>query len=556
MTLDEIQVSAADPWDTLDDDLKAVLRQRVAKMHPGKDAATFWQDMEAKYREEWIWHERHGDPITETWSVDEARIRAGADPATMDAFTTVRHEPHPYEGETQVVHLHRPTRESEALTELGLARRLVAATEGEARYAPELGRWFVYNGCQWIEDITGEIVRQAKAVVDALHAEAMADADRRQDLTKAWMRFQSASKIRAIVELAQTEPGVPVRMAEFDANPWALNVANGIIDLHTGELRNHDPAELHSKLVDIDHDPAAAAPRFDQFLHEVFADDALIGLTRRYAGYSLTGDVREQIFLFCYGKGANGKSALLAILRSIAGDYGLQLDPAVLTDNGRDLHPTGLTDLRGARLATTIETEGDRRMAEALVKQLTGGDPIRARRMRMDYFEFLPTHKLWFAGNHLPVIRGTDLGIWRRIALLPFEQTFEGDKADTTLLTKLAGERPGILAWALRGCLEWQRDGLMVPERVKAATAEYRTSQNHLGRFLDECCVLDEAADVTAAEIRGAYVDWCGSQGETPWTVQAVGRELGARGLDSTLKGTPRARTWLGIRLRSIESER
>ena len=174
------------------------------------------------------------------------------------------------------------------------------------------------------------------------------------DLTKAWMKFQSASKINAIVELAQTEQGIPVLMAEFDADPWALNVANGIIDLRTLELRKHDSNELHSKLVDVIYEPAAKAPRFEKFLQEVFVDEELIDLTCRYAGYSLTGDVSEQIFLFCYGEGANGKSVLLNTLRSIGGDYGLQLDPTILTDNGHSLHPTGLTDLRGARLVATI----------------------------------------------------------------------------------------------------------------------------------------------------------------------------------------------------------
>lgn len=449
--------------------------------------------------------------------------------------------------------------EDEALTELGLARRLVAGVGDRARYSPELRVWFVWDGRKWAEDITGEVDRMAKAVVDELNTQAREDPDRREALVKAWLRHQTAAHLRAIVELARTEPGVPVTVDQLDPDPWALNVANGIVDLQTGQLRPHDPAELHTKIVPITFDPGAVAPTWDRFLREVFdGSNELIGFVQRFAGYSLTGDVREQLLLFAHGAGANGKSTLLAMLRRLAGDYGCHLDPTLLTTADYDQHPTGKSDLRGARLVTTVETEANRRLAEALVKTLTGGDPIRARRMRGDFFEFWPTHTLWLAGNHLPAIRGTDLGIWRRIALVPFEVTFTGERQDAELPAKLATEAPGILSWAVRGCLDWQRDGLRIPERVTAATAAYRSSNDHLGRFIEECCEVHDDAYVSAGALRQEYESWCDEQGERPWSAKAVGSELTNRGFDVTLRGSgsERARTWLGIGLAAPAGER
>lgn len=199
----------------------------------------------------------------------------------------------------------------------------------------------------------------------------------------------------------------------------------------------------------------------------------------------------------------------------------------------------------------TVETEAGKRLAEALVKQLTGGDAIRARRMRCDFFEFYPTHHLFVAGNHLPSIRGTDLGIWRRIALLPFDVTFEPEAQDPDLPSKLEAEAPGILAWAVRGCLDWRQHGLAVPDRVKAATADYRTSQDHLGRFLDECCTVEDTAYVSAKALRSAYEAWCHENGENPWSAKAVGNELTTRGFDSAQVGKSRTRSWVGIGLAS-----
>ncbi len=431
-------------------------------------------------------------------------------------------------------------------TDLGNSRRLAAAHGEDLRYAPELGRWFAWDGRRWAEDVTGEVVRRMKQIADTMLDQARISNDER--LFRWGLRSQSAASISNATSLAASEPGMYVLVNELDADAYAFNVLNGTVDLRSGELRPHDRRQLITKLAPVNYDPEATCPVWERTLREVFAaDEGVIELVRRFAGYSLSGRVSEQKLVFAHGGGANGKTTILNALRQTWGEYGIALDPGVLVASDHEQHPTGLTDLRGARLVTTVETERGRRLNEPLVKLLTGGDPIRARRMRQDYFEFLPTHKLWFAGNHLPRINGTDQGIWRRLLLVPFEVEFGPERADKELPDRLAAEASGILAWAVRGCLAWQADGLAVPERVTAATAAYRASQDHVGRFLADCCVVGETFYVRAGDLRVAYEAWCAEQGERPWTATAMGRELSSRGFDQTRERG--ARTWLGFGL-------
>jgi len=443
-------------------------------------------------------------------------------------------------------------------TDLGNARRLVSFHGADLRYAPQLGTWLCWDGRRWAEDVTGEAERRAKAVVDALFDEAGSfEGEKRSEQLKYYIKSSSAGRLRAMVELARTEPTVPVTVDQLDSEPFLLNVRNGLVDLRTGALLPHDRARLLTKLAGTSYAPTARAPTWSRFIDDIFNGDAeLAGFVQRFAGMCLTADVSEQTMIFAHGVGANGKSTMLNALRAAAGGYGLQLDPRILTVAAHEAHPTGLTDLRGARLVTTIETEAGKQLAETLVKQLTGGDPIRARRMRADYFEFMPTHKLILAGNHLPRINGTDHGIWRRIAVVPFEVTFEGDRQDKHLPAKLAAESPGILRWMVEGCLEWQRSGLCVPGRVRAATADYRRTEDHLGRFIGSCCVVGDTFSVTSRALREVYEQWCEDEGERAWSAHAIGRELLARGFDSAQVGAARTRSWLGIGLLSEGGER
>lgn len=273
--------------------------------------------------------------------------------------------------------------------------------------------------------------------------------------------------------------------------------------------------------------------------------EQLIGFVQRACGVALTGDVSEQYLFIPYGAGRNGKSTLFNTLRRLLGSYAVQLAPELLLATRNEQHPTGLTDLRGARFAVTIEIDQGRQMAEALAKMLTGGENIRARRMRQDFFEFSPTHKLWLVVNHLPLIRGADLGIWRRILVVPFAVTIDPGQEDRNLSEKLWVERDGILNWQVQGCLAWQRDGLAPPDAVRIATAKYRQEQDHLAAFLAAACELGDGLSANAQVLRQRYENWCDDSGEEALGKTMFGRLLTERGFPTSLDRRKR----LGIAL-------
>jgi putative DNA primase/helicase len=234
--------------------------------------------------------------------------------------------------------------------------------------------------------------------------------------------------------------------------------------------------------------------------------------TRSRRGYALTGDVSEQCLFFLHGGGANGKSTFLRTLLDMLGGYGYQAVPELLMAKNTEAHPTERADLFGRRFVATIETDEGKRMAEALMKQLTGGDKVTARKMKKDFFEFDMTAKIFLAANHRPQVRGTDLAVWRRIKLVPFTATITDAEKDKSLAAKLKAEWPGILAWGVRGCLGWQRDGLAEPEDVRAATAQYRAEQDVIQAFIDGCCFVNDQARIRTSALFEAYQRWSGDR--------------------------------------------
>jgi putative DNA primase/helicase len=336
-----------------------------------------------------------------------------------------------------------------------------------------------------------------------------------------------------MIDDARALPPIPILPDALDADPWLLNVANGTIDLRTGELRAHRREDLLTRLAPVEYDPDAQAPCWAAFLERIFAGDGeLIGFLRRAVGYSLTGQTGEQVFFILHGTGANGKSTLLEALGAMLGDYGAKTPTETLLIKRSAGISNDVARLRGARLVTAVEAEDGQRLAESLVKQLTGGDTITARFLYQEAFEFAPTFKLWLATNHKPTIRGTDYAIWRRIRLIPFAVTIPEKEQDRTLPDKLKAELPGILAWAVRGCLEWQREGLGLPEAVKAATAAYQVEQDTLAAWLDACCILSPTATARAGQLYKNYRAWAEENGERPMTGHKFGRTLTERGFD------------------------
>jgi putative DNA primase/helicase len=417
------------------------------------------------------------------------------------------------------------------VTDLANARRLIDHHGADLLYASQLGRWFVWDGRRFAEDTTGGAARRAKDVVDHLVdlLRDVADTAERKRLFTDWIRAQHASRIEGMLALARTEPGVPVTVDQLDADPLLLNIENGTLDLRARELRPHARGDRITKLAPVGYDSNAEAPRFHAFLERVLPDAGIRGYVQRVLGMGITGDVSEQRLPIAHGAGANGKSTLLGVVHGVLGDYACQLAPDVLLLTQHLQHPTSLMPLRGARLAISVEVEEGRRLAEVLVKQLTGGEQVVARYMRQDFVSFDPTHTIVLACNHLPAVGGDDHAIWRRLAVVPFDVQVPEEEQDRHLPGKLGEERAGILNWLLDGYAAWQRQGLAPPDAVTARTERYRQEQDHLGGFLADCCDIGAGFTADSKKLRESYESWCEDAGLEPLSKRYFGLRLGER---------------------------
>jgi putative DNA primase/helicase len=319
------------------------------------------------------------------------------------------------------------------------------------------------------------------------------------------------------------------------------------VDLRTGEIHQHRRDEYITKITVVG--PSGDCPRWVQFLDRITAGDReLQSFLQRIIGYSLTGSTREHALFFLYGTGANGKSVFLSTIASLLGDYAKTAPASSFTASSTEQHPTDLAGLRGARFVTAIETEDGARWAESRIKSLTGGDKIAARFMRCDFFEFIPECKLVIAGNHKPGLRSVDEAIRRRLHLIPFTVTIPQEDRDPHLTEKLRTEFPGILAWAIRGCLEWQQHGLNPPAIVRNATADYLADEDAIGRWLEDDCARDETVWTSGAALFLDYRSWCERTGEKPMSPKRLTQALEGRSF--VQKRTSSARGFAGIGLR------
>ncbi|MDP9437962.1 MAG: phage/plasmid primase, P4 family, partial [Actinomycetota bacterium] len=412
------------------------------------------------------------------------------------------------------------------------------------------GKWLTWAGARWERDDSGRVHRLAKETVRSIYAEAAAadDEDRRKAIAQHATRSEAEGKIKAMLELAKSE--LPVSPDDLDRDPFLLNVPNGTVELKTGKLRRHRREDLLTKMSGAEYHPEAEAPAWEAFLKRVLPGEELRRFVCRGAGYSATGDTSEQCMFINHGAGANGKSTFQEALGEVLGDYSMRAPTEMLMTKRAGGVPNDVARLKGARFVAASETEEGRRLAESLVKDLTGQDTITARFMRAEFFDFKPTHKLWLATNHKPEIRGTDTAIWRRIRLVPWAVVVPPAERDRKLPEKLRTEAAGILAWVVRGCLEWQRGGLGEPEEVRTATAEYRAEQDVLAGFLEECCVVRSEAWVKFADLYEVYTSWCDEAGETMQNRRRFGTQLKERGFEPD-RGTGNVPIRTGLALRS-----
>ena len=409
-------------------------------------------------------------------------------------------------------------------TEDALALAFTRRYHRDWRYVAAWGRWLVWDGQRWRTEDT-------LAATDLIRSVCRQTAVR-ADNPKVAAKLASSSTVNGVERLARADRRHAATTEEWDADPWLLNTPGGVVDLKTGRVRSHERADRMTKITTAT--PRGECPTWRRFLDEVTGWDVeLQAYLQRMVGYALTGSTQEHALFFLYGTGANGKSVFVNTLATILGDYATNAPMDTFMETRADRHPTDMAGLRGARFVAAIETEQGRRWAESKLKNLTGGDKISARFMRQDFFEFWPQFKLFVAGNHKPAIRNIDEAMKRRLHLIPFTITVPPGRRDKHLQQKLLAERDGILAWAVQGCLDWQRLGrLDPPRRVVEATEEYFEAEDALGRWLDERCVLDANAKSLTAELFNDWRQWADSAGEFVGSQKRFADLLLTRGLE------------------------
>lgn len=436
-------------------------------------------------------------------------------------------------------------------SDVGNARRFVDYHGKRLRYIAKWKQWLIWDGKRWKPDEMNEIARLAKDVPRIIYKEAskLENTVLRKSLIKWGLQTENSSRLANLIKEAQTEPGIPISPDELDADPFLLGCMNGILDLRECKLLSYSPDRLLTKQIPVAFDPLAQCPTWLAFLDTITGGNKrLQGFLQRAIGYSLTGDTREQVLFFMHGIGANGKSTFINTIKTLLGDYAKQTPTETLMRKDSSGVSNDLAALKGARLIAAVETDEGQRLAESLIKQITGGDMISARFLYTEFFEFMPSFKVWLAGNHKPAIRGTDHGIWRRVRLIPFEVIIPEEKRDRQLPEKLKAELPGILEWAVQGCYEWQAGGLGTPPEVMMATESYRLESDIIALFLEEYCVVKPGIRVGNAELYKAYREWCEEAGEMHSTQRKFTQRLKERGF---IQGTGGKRLWDGIGIKA-----
>lgn len=430
-------------------------------------------------------------------------------------------------------------------TDDDLALEFAVRHAARLRYVALWGRWMRWEATVWREDTT-------LAVFDAVRQMIRGMRDGVEERNAA--RLLSAQTVSAVERLAKSDRRLAATVDQWDADPMLLGTPAGVVDLRTGELRTADPLAYLTKRTAVA--PGGEAPRWRAFLREVTNDDpALEDYLQRLVGYALTGSIQEHALAFFYGTGGNGKGVFLNTLTGVFGDYAKVASMDTFTAAKGDRHPADLAMLRGARLVTAQETEAGAPWAEARVKALTGGDPITARFMRQDFFTFTPTFKLLVAGNHKPTLRGVDEAMRRRLHLIPFTRQIPADSRDPMLPERLREEWPGILRWAIDGCLAWQEHGLAAPAAVLEATSDYFATEDAIQRWMDECCRTDPAFAARSGDLFASWRSWADANGERVGSNKALSQELAKRGFAPSRTRAERRILGIALQPRAMEHE-
>lgn len=437
------------------------------------------------------------------------------------------------------------------LTDLGNAERLVHHYGHHVRYVADSKRWLYYDGVRWSAEVGNLILEHAKATVRQIKEEIifMPEAQR-QDHQKWAKKSESKERIVAMIELAKSDPRIEAREADFDTDPWMLNLRNGVLNLRTGELHPHDPELLMTKLAPVDYDKDARCPIWESAM-QIWAggDLQLSSYLQRAFGYMMTGETREQCIFIAFGTGANGKSVSINTVMRVLGDYAIQTPvETIMVKNGTGI-PNDIARLKGKRMVAATEGESGQKLAESLVKQMSGGDLLVGRFLYGEFFQFKPQLKLVLVTNHKPVIHGQDDGIWRRIQLIPFEVTIPEAQRDRQLVQKLDEELSGILNWMIQGCQDWLKSGLESPKTMQRAKAVYKSEMDPIGNFIEEECIVNKERKITGDKLYDAYQFWTRDSGEKTITRRLFYRKLREKGFEDRKSSANGSAEFYGLEL-------
>jgi len=440
-------------------------------------------------------------------------------------------------------------------TDLGNSQRIINSFGGIIRYCSTWKKWLVWNPQYgaWEIDDSGKIIQLAKRTIQNMFQEAanMADTKERAGLLKWALASESATRIQAMVKLTESGEGIAISPDALDLNPWLLNCKNGTIDLRTGLLKDYDKNDLITKSIPVIYDPNAKCPKWFKFLDRIMGgSQELISFQQRAVGYALTGDTREQCFFILHGGGANGKSTFIKTVGSLLGDYAQAASfETFLSKKQGNAANNDIARMQGKRFISAVEAEERRKLAGNVIKQVTGGDIVAARFLYAEYFEFMPQFKIFLATNHKPKINCNDPAIWRRVKLIPFDISIPEGEQILDLDDQLEAELSGILNWAIKGCLDWQGNGLQTPKEVENATIEYRNEMDTVSEFLSECCDLAPNYRATPTELYEAYKIRCELNGEKYLSLKEFGKSLNGKGFSTNRSN---GKNWrIGIKLLS-----
>ena len=438
-------------------------------------------------------------------------------------------------------------------TELEIAKLFVLRYGNVVRYCAALGGWFAWTGTHWKLDVLEQCREYMKAIAEELAVEALTN----EKAFKSAKRAGSAAGVEAVLSLVRSTPGIIFAPGDANKDPWLLNCTSGTINLRTGLQRPHDPADLMTRCSPAAFDLDAKCPRFDRFLAEIQPDPEVRAYLARLFGYSSVGLVREHALAVCWGTGANGKSVLLLAVSHVLGDYAKPGPASLVVANGNHTpHPTDVAACVGSRLVVVHETARGATFDASKVKILTGGDDLTARHMREDFFAFKPSHTLVMLSNYRPVADATDAALWRRVQLVPFEVVIPEERRDGELAERLRSEASGILRWIVEGAREWQRLGLSPPAVVREQTEAYRTSEDTIGAFLEECTMRVPDHRQPAGALYTAFTSWCRAQGAQACRGNDFSTELVLRGFRREEKSAGNFYIGIGLSSQQDDSER